>query len=260
MIETPEEKEAFDAIKNQVTFAGNYQGPLYAPHPDIKPTPMSQVKLIATSTGAGELEGKGPQDIISYVARVSNPHNQESFHTSAGLLRYCIKHEHWSIFETSSITLEINTNRGIAAQLLRHRSFTYQEFSQRYADTKLLEQVIPTPKLRQQDTKNRQNSINNLPPGMIGDYQTKIENHFKSSMSLYNNLLDNGVAKECARFVLPLATPTRLYMTGSCRSWIHYINLRSGHGTQEEHRVIAEQVREVFKTVFPDVSEALEWN
>ena len=220
---------------------------------------MSNVKLIAHSVGSGELKGKSPQDVISYVARVSNPHNQENFHTSGGLLKYCIKHQHWSIFETASMTLEINTTRGLAAQILRHRSFTYQEFSQRYADTKLIEQTVPVPELRRQDTKNRQNSTNDLPPGLVSDYQRKIEKHFEDSMDLYNNLLDCGVAKECARFVLPLATPTRLYMTGTCRSWIHYIELRSANGTQEEHRRIAEECRDIFCQVFPDIAEALEW-
>ena len=220
---------------------------------------MANVKLISHTMGAGDLEGKSPQDVISYVARVSNPHNQENYRTASGLLKYCIKHQHWSIFETASMTLEINTTRGLAAQILRHRSFTYQEFSQRYADTKLINQEIPTPDLRRQDTKNRQNSTNDLPPGMVSDYQRKIEKHFEDSMDLYNNLLDNGVAKECARFVLPLATPTRLYMTGTCRSWIHYIDLRSANGTQEEHRQIAEECRELFVKVFPDIAEALEW-
>lgn len=220
---------------------------------------MSQVKLIATSTGAGELEGKSPQDVISFVARVSNPHNQENYKTASGLLKYCIKHQHWSIFETVSMTLEVNTNRGIAAQILRHRSFTFQEFSQRYADTKLLDQTVPVPDLRRQDDKNRQNSISDLPEGMVKDYQQKIEKHFADSMHLYNNLLDNGVAKESARFVLPLATPTRIYMTGTCRSWIHYINLRSSNGTQKEHMDIANACKEVFKEVYPDVAEALDW-
>ena len=220
---------------------------------------MSDVKLIAVTGGAGELAGQSPQDVISYVARVSNPHNQENFRTAAGLLKYCIKHAHWSIFETATMTLELNTTRGIAAQVLRHRSFCFQEFSQRYADTKLLNQEIPAPDLRRQDEKNRQNSISNLPPGIVKDYQSKIDKHFADSMALYNNLLDNGVAKECARFVLPLATPTRIYMTGSCRSWIHYINLRTANGTQKEHMELAENCREVFKEVFPDVSEALEW-
>ena len=220
---------------------------------------MNNVKLVSCTQGAGELKDKGPQDVISYVARVSNPHNQENFRTAAGLLKYCIKHEHWSIFETVSMTMEINTNRGIAAQVLRHRSFTFQEFSQRYADTNLLGADVPVPELRRQDAKNRQNSTNDLAPGMVKDYQHKIEQYFKEGMNLYNNLLDNGVAKECARFVLPLATPTRIYMTGSCRNWVHYINLRSAHGTQEEHRLIAEGCREVFKDLLPDVSTALEW-
>ena len=217
------------------------------------------VKLIATTTGAGELEGKSPQDVISYVARVSNPHNQENYRTSGGLLRYCIKHAHWSIFETVSMTLEIQTTRGIAAQILRHRSFTYQEFSQRYADTNLLSDSITVPELRRQDKKNRQNSVSDLPSSMVEDYTIKIQQYFDEGMNLYNEMLDDGVAKECARFVLPLATPTKIYMTGTCRSWIHYINLRSSNGTQEEHRLVAEGARDVFKCVFPDVAYALEW-
>ena len=217
---------------------------------------MSNVKLIAATRGAN---GESPQEVISYVARVSNPHNQENFHTAGGLLRYCIKHEHWSIFETASMTLEINTNRGIAAQVLRHRSFTYQEFSQRYADTKLLDDTIPIPELRKQDEKNRQNSTLDLPPGIIRDYTAKIEKHFEDSMFLYNNLLDSGVAKECARFVLPLSTPTRIYMTGSCRSWLHYIALRSSNGTQREHMELALECKEIFKEVFPAVATAMEW-
>ena len=220
---------------------------------------MSEVKLISCTSGAGELEGLGPQEVISYVARVSNPHNQENFRTAAGLLKYCIKHQHWSIFETASMTLEINTNRGIAAQVLRHRSFCFQEFSQRYADTKLLDQTIPVPDLRRQDDKNRQNSLADLPPGVIKQYGDKISQHFDDAMYLYNNLLDSGVAKECARFVLPLSTRTRIYMTGSCRSWVHYIQLRSAHGTQKEHMDIAEACREVFNGVFPEVAAALEW-
>ena len=219
----------------------------------------TNVKLIACTQGMGELEGHSPQDIISYTARVSNPHNQSSFHTAAGLLRYCIKHGHWSIFEQVSMTLEINTTRGIAAQILRHRSFTYQEFSQRYADTNLLGNSIDVPELRRQDEKNRQNSTDDLPPGLVEDYNKKIEKHFADSMDLYNNLLDNGVAKESARFVLPLATPTRIYMTGSARSWIHYINLRSANGTQKEHMDIALACRDVFSCIFPDVAKALEW-
>ena len=157
------------------------------------------------------------------------------------------------------MTLEINTNRGIAAQILRHRSFTFQEFSQRYADTKLLGSKLSVPELRRQDKKNRQNSTADLPPGVLEQYGAQIDKHFNDAMHLYDNLLDSGVAKECARFVLPLATGTRLYMTGSCRSWIHYISLRASNGTQKEHMDIALECKDVFKQVFPEVAEALEW-
>ena len=198
------------------------------------------------------------EKMMAYIARVSNPANQQNEKYS-GLLKYCIKHNHWSVFEQSSMTLEIETTRGLAAQILRHRSFTYQEFSQRYADTKLLDDTIPLPQLRKQDTKNRQNSTDDLDEFLVQDFQLEMTKLFESSMKLYNKMLDQGVAKECARFVLPLATPTRLYMTGSCRSWIHYINLRSAHGTQKEHMDIAEECRRIFTEQFPSVSEALEW-
>ena len=194
---------------------------------------------------------------MAYCARVSNPNNQEN-ENYAGLLRYCIKHQHWSIFEQAFMTLEINTTRGLAAQILRHRSFTFQEFSQRYADTKLLE-TIELPELRRQDSKNRQNSIDDLDPKVIETLNKQMITLFSSAYSLYNQMLEDGVAKECARMVLPLCTPTRIYMTGSCRSWIHYINLRSAHGTQKEHMDIAEGCRKVFTEQFPAVSEALEW-
>ena len=157
------------------------------------------------------------------------------------------------------MTLEIETTRGLAAQILRHRSFTYQEFSQRYADTKLLDDNIPLPKLRKQDLKNRQNSTDDLDEFIVQDFELEMTKLFESSMNLYNRMLESGVAKECARFVLPLATPTRLYMTGSCRSWVHYITLRSAHGTQKEHMDIAEECRRIFTEQFPAVSEALEW-
>ena len=183
------------------------------------------------------------------------PQDNENF---AGLLRYCIKHQHWSVFEQSSMTLEIETTRGLAAQILRHRSFTFQEFSQRYADSNLLGE-IELPELRRQDTKNRQNSIDDLDPAIVEKLEKQMNTLFSSSLALYNQMLESGVAKECARFVLPLATPTRLYMTGSCRSWVHYINLRSAHGTQKEHMEIAEACRKVFTEQFPSVSEALEW-
>ena len=194
---------------------------------------------------------------MAYIARVSNPSNQDN-ENFAGLLRYCIKHQHWSVFEQSSMTLEIETTRGLAAQILRHRSFTFQEFSQRYADSNLLGE-IELPELRRQDTKNRQNSIDDLDPAVVEKLEKQMNTLFSSSLALYNQMLESGVAKECARFVLPLATPTRLYMTGSCRSWVHYINLRSAHGTQKEHMDIAEACRKVFTEQFPSVSEALEW-
>ena len=195
---------------------------------------------------------------MAYVARVSNPSNQGN-DNFAGLLKYCIKHGHWSVFEQAFMTVEINTTRGIAAQILRHRSFTYQEFSQRYADSNLLGD-IELPELRRQDDKNRQNSIDDLDPEMVDKFNRQMNTLFSSAFGLYNQMLKAGVAKECARFVLPLATPTKLYMTGSCRSWIHYINLRSAHGTQKEHMDIANGCKDIFKENFPAVSEALEWD
>jgi thymidylate synthase (FAD) len=207
------------------------------------------VKLISVTPDA--------EQTMAYIARVSNPANQDN-ENYAKLLAYCIKHNHWSVFEQSSMTLEIETTRGIAAQVLRHRSFTFQEFSQRYADSSLLGD-IPLPDLRRQDNKNRQNSIDDVDPYIIQKYQILMQDHFKHAMDLYQKMLSDGIAKECARFVLPLATPTRIYMTGSCRSWIHYINLRSAHGTQKEHMDIANACKKVFTEQFPSVSEALEW-
>jgi thymidylate synthase (FAD) len=219
----------------------------------------SEVKLIAITQGAGELINQSAQEVISYIARVSNPNNQLNFDTAAGLLRYCIKHKHWSPFEHAYMTLEINTTRGIAPQILRHRSFTFQEFSQRYADTNLLTSEIPVPELRRQDTKNRQNSTNDLEEEKVFVMNKMISDLYKDAQDTYNFLLEQGVAKESARFVLPLSSPTRIYMTGSVRSWVHYIDLRSAHGTQKEHMVIAENCKAVFKTQFPTLAEALEW-
>ena len=207
------------------------------------------VKLITVTPDAEQL--------MAYVARVSNPSNQDN-EKYAGLLKYCIKHNHWSVFEQSSMTLEIETTRAIAAQILRHRSFTFQEFSQRYAASTALGD-IDLPELRRQDDKNRQNSTDDLDPEMVEKFNKQMITLFSSSKSLYEQMLSQGVAKECARMVLPLCTPTRIYMTGSCRSWIHYINLRSAHGTQKEHMLIAEACRKVFTEQFPAVSEALEW-
>ena len=194
---------------------------------------------------------------MAFVARVSNPNNQTNENFS-GLLAYCIKHQHWSVFEQAHMTLEIETTRAIAAQILRHRSFTFQEFSQRYAKSNELGE-IELPELRRQDVKNRQNSIDDLDEKVVDKLNRQMITLFSSAQSLYNQMIEEGVAKECARMVLPLCTPTRIYMTGSCRSWIHYINLRSSHGTQKEHMDIANECRKVFIDQFPVVSEALDW-
>tara|TARA_B100000131_G_scaffold6215_2_gene6400 strand:+ start:777 stop:1424 length:648 start_codon:yes stop_codon:yes gene_type:complete len=197
------------------------------------------------------------EKMMAYIARVSNPNNQEN-EKYAGLLKYCIKHNHWSVFEQATMTLEIETTRAIAAQILRHRSFTFQEFSQRYASTDHLGE-IPIPDLRRQDEKNRQNSTDDLDEFVKQKLELQIKTLFSSAEALYHQMLEEGVAKECARFVLPLATPTKLYMTGSCRSWIHYINLRSAHGTQKEHMEIARNCACIFAGQFPAVAEALGW-
>ena len=208
-----------------------------------------KVKLVTVTPDAEKQMG--------YIARVSNPNNQSN-PAVAGLLGYCIKHGHWSVFEQAHMTVEIETTRGIAAQILRHRSFTFQEFSQRYANTNLLGE-IPVPDLRSQDLKNRQNSKDDIPEEQTKRLQDQIKRYFAEGIDLYNELIREGVAKECARFVLPLATPTRIYMTGSVRSWIHYIDLRSAHGTQKEHMDIVKEVRDIFKKEFPVCTNALNW-
>ncbi len=211
---------------------------------------MNHVKLISVTPDA--------EKNIAYCARVSNPNNQEN-EKIAGLLKYCINHQHWSIFEMAFMTLEINTTRGLAAQILRHRSFTYQEFSQRYADSSLLAEQIPMFDLRRQDTKNRQNSIDDIDEFTKQEFEIQIQRYFAEGMDLYQAMLDKGIAKECARFVLPLATPTKLYMSGSVRSWIHYIQLRSANGTQKEHMDIANECKCIFAGQFPVIAEALGW-
>ena len=211
---------------------------------------MNDCKLISVTPDA--------EKHIAYCARVSNPSNQDNEKIS-GLIKYCIKHQHWSIFEQAFMTLEISTTRGLAAQVLRHRSFTYQEFSQRYADSSLLADTIPLPELRHQDHKNRQNSIDNVDEFKLQNYQMLMTDYFQKGMDLYKNMLDAGIAKECARFVLPLAVPTKMYMTGSVRSWVHYIELRSANGTQKEHMDIANSAKGIFKEQFPSIAEALEW-
>ena len=196
---------------------------------------------------------------IAYCARVSNPSNQgnDSFE---GLIKYCIKHKHWSIFEQAFLTIELETTRAIAAQVLRHRSFTFQEFSQRYADSSLLSKTIPLPELRRQDTKNRQNSTDDLDPFVVQKLEMQMQTLFDSSMALYQQMLGHGVAKECARNVLPMCVPTRMYMSGSVRSWVHYIDLRSANGTQKEHMDLANACKAIFVEQFPVIAQALDWS
>jgi thymidylate synthase (FAD) len=194
------------------------------------------------------------EELISYMARVSNPSNQSNTQTSARLIKYLIDHQHWSPFEMVNMCVEINTTRSICAQILRHKSFSFQEFSQRYAE--VTESGV-IPELRRQDTKNRQNSVDDLDPYDVQGLRTEIERHFIEADQLYDRLLSYGVAKECAREVLPLATPTRLYMNGSIRSWLHYCDLRTGHGTQKEHAVIAGQIQDLLYEHLPSVSEAM---
>ena len=186
------------------------------------------------------------------MARVSNPENQHNTETSARLIRYLIKHKHWSPFEMVNMCVEINTTRSIAAQILRHRSFSFQEFSQRYS--KALDQPGPLA-VRRQDTKNRQNSVDDIDPYTTQDFQIKADQVYDLSFRLYNEMLEAGVAKECAREVLPLSTPTRLYMNGTLRSWLHYCDLRCANGTQLEHQIIADECKELLKTHFPLVFE-----
>ena len=208
------------------------------------------VKLVSVTPDAEKHMG--------YVARVRNPKNQDNPNV-AGLLSYCIKHGHWSVFEQAFMTVEIETTRGLAAQILRHRSFTFQEFSQRYADVNWLKMGIPIPELRSQDDKNRQNSIDDIPEEQQKRLKNQISRHFYEAMDLYNELIREGIAKECARFVLPLASPTRIYMTGSVRSWVHYVDLRTGHGTQKEHMDIANACKNILIDEFPVCAKALEW-
>lgn len=211
---------------------------------------MNSVKLISTTPDAEKLMG--------YCARVSNPANQDNPNYSK-LLKYCIDHQHWSIFEQAFMTIEIETTRGLAAQILRHRSFTFQEFSQRYADTTVLSEEIPLFELRRQDTKNRQNSIDDISDEIKSKWRVKIREHFAKGKAIYDGMIKDGIAKECARFVLPLATPTKLYMSGSVRSFIHWIQLRSANGTQKEHMTIVNEAKKIFKSEFPITAEALGW-
>jgi thymidylate synthase (FAD) len=211
---------------------------------------MSTVELVTVTPTAEEL--------IVYMARVSNPENQETNSNNERLINYLITHKHWSPFEMVHMVLEINTTRAIAAQILRHRSFSFQEFSQRYADVKSLG-YPEIPHLRRQDLKNRQNSIDDLSTEKTQMYYRRIKHLFEETTDLYREMVSNGVAKETARDILPLATPTRMYMSGSVRSWIHYIDLRSQNGTQMEHMIIANKAKQIFCKEFPTIGKALGW-
>ena len=194
------------------------------------------------------------EDQIAYMARVSNPKNQENYDTAPRLLRYCITNGHWSPFEMANMVVEVNTTRAVAPQILRHRSFSFQEFSQRYAEVTLRPEL---PEMRRQDTKNRQNSTDDLGDDLTKQCDVISAKAMVTAVRAYQDLLDLGVAKECAREVLPLATPTRLFMNGTIRSWLHYVNLRCGNGTQKEHRIIAEDVRKIMQEQLPSVAYAM---
>ena len=217
------------------------------------------VELISVTTPS--LEGvNSAEDIIVYCARVSNPKNQMNMETAPKLINYLIKHKHWSPFELANLCVEIKTSRGIAAQILRHRSFSFQEFSQRYSEAEEFEDT----QLRKQADKNRQSSEEEINPLLTNDYKNipahvAVRDHFHRSKKLYDELIEEGVARECARAVLPLGTQTTLYMNGTCRSWIHYLQLRTQQDTQKEHRDIAEAIKKIFIKQFPNTSEALDW-
>lgn len=216
---------------------------------------MSQVNLVSITAPWSNVS---PEEYIAYIARVSNPENQHNYETSGRLLKYLINHKHWSPFEFVDVTFEIQTRRSIAAQILRHRSFSFQEFSQRYSEVTKIEPI----EIREQAQKNRQSSSQIINPVVklhksIGYADRAINEHMSNSMELYKALLEAGVAREIARDVLPLATATTLYMKGSVRSWIHYLQLRLGDDTQKEHREIAEQIFGKFQPYFPIISEML---
>lgn len=213
-------------------------------------TVPSLVRLVSITPDA--------EEIIAYCARVSNPSNQDNHQTVDKLLGYCIEHGHWSIFEMANLVLEINTTRSISPQILRHRSFSFQEFSQRYARVSDLG-GIDLPHLRRQDTKNRQNSFDDLSAEQTQLFYRRIASHYAEAEDLYQEMLSRGVAKECAREVLPLSSPTRLYMNGTVRSWIHYIQLRTTPGTQLEHQQIADSAKTIFCQQLPIIARALKW-
>ena len=193
--------------------------------------------------------------VVTYCARCSNPKNQENIRTAPRLLAYLMAHKHWSPFEMANMNVEINTTRGVAAQIIRHRSFAYQEFSQRYSNVTSLPE-IQLPRLRRQDSTNKQASHDDLDPAFVELANEKIVDLYAHSRDVYDWLIANEVAKECARAVLPIGSPTRLYMNGSIRSWIHYIQIRTGLETQLEHRMIADDIKGIFQKEFPTIYEA----
>lgn len=219
----------------------------------------AQLSEISSSSEKVELLSITPdaEKVISYCARVSNPNNQLNFNNSSKLIAYLIKNKHWSPFEMAHITMQVKTSRGISPQILRHRSFTFQEFSQRYAAVDSSGLIVYA--ARRQDDKNRQNSIDDLSDEIKHEWEERQKQNWKASFEHYMWAIDNGIAKECARFVLPLGCATTLYMSGSVRSWIHYIELRSAHGTQKEHMDLAIDCKRVFKEQLPDVAAALGW-
>ena len=213
------------------------------------------VKLVASTTGCGPLQGKNAEEVISYAARVSNPSNQSNFDTAPKLLKYCIRNKHWSIFETATATFEVTTSRAIADQILRHTSFRFQQASLRYSPADSYVEATA----RRQDTSNRQNSIDDLPHDIQQWFLDAQRDLWEASWQTYQRCLELGIAKECARFVLPLSTRTTLYVTGNFRDIFHYVNLRASQETQLEHRIVAEQMRQLVCDNFPVLAEAFAW-
>ncbi len=209
---------------------------------------MATARLIDITTDA--------EKQMVYCARVSNPSNQSNFDTGGKLLKYCLQHKHWSVFEMAYATVEVETERDISAQILRHRSFCFQEFSTRYAVTKKANPF----EIRRQDTKNRQSSHDDLPEEVRSAYTERTQAIIDDAWALYEEMLANGVARETARRILPMCTPTTFYMSGNIRSWIHYIEVRTHPGTQKEHRDVAIAIREALKPYLPIISEVLDWN
>ena len=208
-------------------------------------------QLIAVD-GNVSIENISPEELIVYIARVSNPTNQMNMETAPKLINYLIKHKHWSPFEFVDVTFEIITRRSIAAQILRHKSFSFQEFSQRYSTVTEIQPI----EMRRQGKTNRQSSEEPIPDFML---EKDIEQHFINSKMLYDKLINHGISRETARDVLPLSTETTMFMKGSVRSWIHYLELRCSPDTQREHRIIADDIKSIFVNIFPNISEALNW-